>query len=121
MIFKLNLEKAVTVNLIGHSICAQGWCIPDRFLSDIEMIAVRSGMMRCRIGEDVFDVREGDVILVPPGEVFCQSAPDGPCRAYYTHFSVSFERLEQAVLPTAVTEANELKTGKTSYFFQLEE
>ena len=121
MIFKLNLEKDFTVNLIGHSICAQGWCIPDRFIPDIEMIAVRSGMMRCRVGENIFDVHESEVILVPPGEVFCQSAPDGPCRAYYTHYSVFTEQLEQADIPSAVTEISEPKSGKTSYFFELKQ
>ena len=120
MILKLNLEEAVTVNLIGHSICAQGWCIPDRFLSDMELVGVRSGKMHCRVGENSYNVHEGEVILVPPGEVFCQSAPDGPCRAYYAHFSASFERLEQADIPSAVTESREPESGN-SYFFELEE
>ncbi|HOP11073.1 MAG TPA: AraC family transcriptional regulator [Oscillospiraceae bacterium] len=121
MVFRLEPDGDFTVNLIGHSICAQGWHIPDRILQDIELIVVYRGVMRCRVGENEYDVHEGEVILVPPGEVFYQSSPEGPCRFFYTHFSAPIRQLKQADIPLLILDNNESATQKTSYFFQLEE
>ncbi len=119
MEFRLNLEKGLKVNLIGHSVCKEGWGLYGRHLADMEFIVVYSGQLLCEIDNIPYILEEGDSCLIPPGVLISQYSRNGSCRFFYTHFETDYEEIEEDKKQELLSKYINSDTGSKEAFFIL--
>lgn len=91
----VDLDKPVNVKMFGKTTQTNGYWNDQKnqsqktqFITSNLLLYITSGSFNMRIGDDIYSVSEGDVVLIPSETVYQPRETEG-CSYYFVHFSAT--------------------------------
>ena len=91
----VDLDKPVNVKMFGKTTQQNGFWIDQKnqpqkaqSISSNLLLYITSGSFNMCIGDDIYSVSEGDVVLIPAKTIYQPRETDG-CSYYFVHFSAT--------------------------------
>jgi len=91
----VDLDKPVNVKMFGKTTQITGYWNDQKnqsqkmqFITSNLLLYITSGSFNMRIGDDIYSVSEGDVLLIPAKTTYQPRETDG-CSYYFVHFSAT--------------------------------